>query len=815
MKQPFVWVAIAYAGGLLLGRWVSPPLTGLFVVCFALAVVALAWERARRWLLWPLLVFMGWTALTTRTAILSPVDLRLLFGDQAALADVRGRLDGTPSPRVRVRGEDEEWHTLAIVRVDKVRRRENWEPAFGEVAVTTPGVLPAAYFDGQAVEITGVIAPPNRALAEGLFNYRAYLGWQGVYHLLRVKTTNDWRLGPEGSALARPPWADRFLTWAQALLAGGLPMEDEPLRLLWGMTLGWKTALTDEVSEPFMRTGTMHIFAISGLHIALIAGILVALLRVLQTPRGLCGWVVVPLIWFYTAATGWQPSAIRSTIMMTIVIAGWALRRPGDLVNSLAASAFLILVWEPRQLFQASFQLSFFVVLSIALLMPPLEKLTDHLLEPDPFLPAQLVPRWRRWLAEPLRGLSLSFATSLAAGLGSLPIIAWYFHLVTPVSLLANMVIVPLSGLALMSNLGGLACGPWSSTLTGLFNHAAWFWMAFMVRFSEWATTLPGAYFNVRPPGPVTFLIYYALLLGLFSGWLLEPRRRRWTFGLTGALVVALGVNWFVARNESRITVLALHGGAAQFIDSPGRQSPMLVDCGSESDAGFAVKPFLAAQGVNRLPCLLLTHGDVRHVGGTALITNNFNVTRIATSPLPSRSPAHRQIIATLERTPARWLRLQRGDKLGDWTVLHPSATNRLSQADDNSVVLLGEPCGVRVLLLGDLGKAGQSALLDPHADLRADVAVACMPTRGEPLGDGLLDAIQPRAIIVNDATYPANEMAREPLRERLARRAVPVIYTSDAGTATLRLRPGRWDIRTMDGQTVAGEASSAATREP
>ena len=71
----------------------------------------------------------------------------------------------------------------------------------------------------------------------------------------------------------------------------------------------------------------MHIFAISGLHIALIAGILVALLRVLQLPRGLCGWLVFPLIWFYTAATGWQPSAIRSTIMMSVIIVGWAFKR--------------------------------------------------------------------------------------------------------------------------------------------------------------------------------------------------------------------------------------------------------------------------------------------------------------------------------------------------------------------------------------------------------------------------------------------------------------------------------------------------------
>src|SRR5207249_11254791 len=155
-------------------------------------------------------------------------------------------------------------------------------------------------------------------------------------------------------------------TWPQNPVQRGVPEQDDALLLAWAMALGWTTALTGDVSQPFMRTGTMHIFAISGLHIALIAGILVALLRLLQVPRGACGWLVIPLIWFYTAATGWQPSAIRSTIMMTVIIVGWALKRPSDLLNSLAAAGFIILLWDPQQLFQASFQLSFFVLLSIA-----------------------------------------------------------------------------------------------------------------------------------------------------------------------------------------------------------------------------------------------------------------------------------------------------------------------------------------------------------------------------------------------------------------------------------------------------------------
>jgi competence protein ComEC len=251
------------------------------------------------------------------------------------------------------------------------------------------------------------------------------------------------------------------LNWSKRTLALGLPVEDEPLRLLWAMTLGWRTAFTGDISEPFLRAGTMHLFAIDGLRIALISGMLVALLRVLQISRAWCGCVAIPPIWFYTAATGWESSAIRASVMMTIVIGGWALKRPGDLINSLAAAAFIILLWEPRQLFEASFQLSFFVVLVIGLLTPPLNRISDRLLQPDPLLPDGLLPHWRRALIATLRLLARYGSLSFAAWVGSIPLSARYFHLFSPVSTPANIVAVPLGTLALMSNLGALVCGGW------------------------------------------------------------------------------------------------------------------------------------------------------------------------------------------------------------------------------------------------------------------------------------------------------------------------------------------------------------------
>ncbi len=804
MNRPLILVALSYTGGILLARYVpgAPPLWWLFAVSLALAGLALGCASCRAWLLLALALFTGWTNLATRTTVLSPHDLRRLVGDQVELVALRGTLCTTPTQRVYERDEQESWRSLAQLQVSALRRNGDWEPAFGRVAASVPGVLDTNYFAGQTVEVTGVLQPPKGPAAEGLFDYRTYLRWQGIYHQLQTKGANDWQLASDPAEPASPPWVGRFSAWAKITLARGLPVEDESLRLIWAMALGWQTALTNEVSEPFMRSGTMHIFAISGLHIALIAGILVSVLRVFRVPRGACGALVIPLIWFYTSATGWQSSAIRSTIMMTIIIAGWSLRRPSHLLNSLAVSGFIILLWQPEQLFQAGFQLSFFVVLSIALLLPPFEELRLRLLKTDPFLPDELRPRWRRWLDLPVRFLSTSFATSLAAWLGSLPLIAYYFHLITPVSLLANLVIVPLSSLALMCHLGSLVCGSWLPWGTELFNHSGWFWMENMIRLSDWFVVLPAAYWYVRAPTFVEFILYYPLVFLAVTGRLFTPRWRVWSGAGLGVLAVVWILNWRHEGAEMRVTVL--NGASSVYVDAPGHAQDLLIDCGTESGASLIVKPFLRAQGVNRLPHLLLAHGDLRHAGGVEVITEQFSPAQITTGSVPSRSASYRAITDKIESSPQRWRQVHRGDSLAGWAVLHPAAADHFTQGDDNVVVLRGEFQGTRILLLSDLGKLGQRALLEREKDLRADIVIAGPPTQGEPLNDALLEAIHPRVIVIQDIEFPASRRASRALRDRLAQRHVPVFYTITSGSLSLRINPHGWELRTAEGQHLA-----------
>jgi beta-lactamase superfamily II metal-dependent hydrolase len=148
---------------------------------------------------------------------------------------------------------------------------------------------------------------------------------------------------------------------------------------------------------------------------------------------------------------------------------------------------------------------------------------------------------------------------------------------------------------------------------------------------------------------------------------------------------------------------------------------------------------------------------------------------------------------------------VQRGDQLGRWEVLHPAAGDQFTQADDATLVLRGNFDGVAVLLLSDLGRAGQEMLLKRQPGLRADIIVAGLPVPGEPLNSSLLAALRPKLVILADSDFPATRRAPPSLRARLAAQPAPVLYTRETGALTVRLcGDGSWRVENASGQTVA-----------
>ncbi len=799
MKRPLLPVALLYIAGILCGQYAHPPLPVLFGASFLAAALALASVRGRIWLTGLLLVLTGWTGACWHAAILAPDDLRLQLGQRTAETRLRGVIQTPPAQWVFERGGRVLSNSTALVEAKGIFIGNTWQPAFGKVIATAPGVLSSNFFEGQSVEVSGVIHPLGGPAARGLFDARAYYGREGVFHQLQAASTNDFHL-PVGREFERLPVSEQFRRWAAKTLALGLPGEDEPLRLTRMLLLDWKPPQWDEIEEPFMRAGTYHIFAVDGLRIGLLAGICLGLLRLLQLPRALCGVVLLPILWFYVGLTGWPASAVRATIMVSVVIAGWALRRPGDLINSLCAAALIILMWQPEQLFQPGFQLSFLVVVCIALIVPPVNAwLQRQFFSGDPLLPDTLQPRWPPILYKPATYMVEMFSLSLAAWLGSIPLAAYYFHLFTLVSVQANCVVVPATALALISGMGSLLAGSWWPGLAALFNNTTWALMKFILWFSQWAAKWPEGSFNAAAPSAGVCAFYYAAIFMIVTGWIFRSRRR-WLF--SGAMLAAglfLAVQWAVARQTAHIDVLPLKGAPVFFADSAGGQGNLLVGCSDADSAAQTLKPFLCAQGVNRLSALCLAVGRLPYFGGSQVILTNFSVDRIFVGDAPSRSEAFRNLVGEVRPTA-----LHDGDRSGAWTVLHPAAADEFTQADDNALVLRRQYNSASILLLPALARDGQDALMRRHPDLRADIVVAGLPARDEPLCEPLLDMLQARLIIIADSDFPATRRASSQLRQRLARRPCQVVYCHKNGALTLDLAPRKYSLRTANGTLPA-----------
>jgi len=813
-RYPLVAPTLLFIAGLTAANWIALPWGALLIASWALLILGLLPTRFRSALLCLLFLLLGAAALSLRTSITSPQDIRRAAGAHPRIAIIRGELTETPYHRIYERRQHESYRTIAFLSLNSISFSDQTNvPVVGLLAINTTGILPASFYEGQRVEVSGVIETPPGPGAEGLFDYATYLKRQGIHYQFQVASSNDWRLM---EPLRPRPLADRFTDWAQSALALGLPEIDEPVRLLWAMTLGWKTGLAGDVSEPFMRSGTMHVFAISGLHIAFIAAIAVMLLRCFGVPRNVCAAVVIPLIWAYTGLTGWQASAIRSTIMTSIIVAGWCLRRPSELLNSLAAAALIILIWDPQQLFQPGFQLSFGVVLSLALISPVLTKWKDALLKPDPMLPDELRSRTDRWGRATINFGLTALTTSLAAWLGSIPVVAYYFHFLTPSSLVANLAVVPLSSMALASNLASLLFAGWFPACAELLNHAAWAFMSWMVRISEICADMPLGCFNISAPGLLTFALYYMVLVSVMAGWLWSPRFRYAALLLVAILGAGWVLQWNSQKKEAYISLLPLKGGEAIYIEEPGSHRRTLIDGGDETSAKVTTKSFLRAQGVNHLSGLVLTHGDVHQNGGAQLLQQTFPAEHVYASPLKFRSPPYRRTIDHFRSIPGLVQWIKRGDRIGRWQVLHPEANDRYQQADDVPLVLLGTINGVTLLLVGDLTQSGQNKLLSHYPNLRADIVVSGIPQRSEPVVDGFLEVVKPRTVIITDDVYPGNERANRALRERLHNRDFAVWYTSDAGALTIRLRNGTWNIEAADPRhTLTSGPDQAEPAEP
>ena len=608
---------------------------------------------------------------------------------------------------------------------------------------------------GNQLRLFGVaerIAPPRNP---GEFDMRSYLARKDVYHGLIVRYAENGRILADSGG--NPIWraAQQSRNWMQAALSRGL--EDSPAiqGLISGMVLGATDETPDEIEEQFQQTGTLHLFAVSGLNVAIVAQLLWIIATAARLPRRWAIALIIPSLFFYAAITGLNNSSVRAALMGAILLGGFFVERKVLPVNSVAAAAFLILGYDTNQLFSTGFQLSFAVVLAIIAFSDPLYRFLIRWWEPDPFVPRSLLGNAPKLAERSWHAIARGISVSLAAWIGSAPLILPYFHLITPISLLANLVVVPIAFFVLAVGLMSLLAAPFAPGLTVVFNNANW--------SLAWAILGSVQLFARVPAGHI---------------YLEQPH---WPNGV-----------------HTEITTLDLNEGAAVHVRTA--KADWLFDAGSERDFKRVLRSYLRSRGVNRLDGLLLTHGDATHIGGAGPVLTGFRLRQLVDSPLPDRSIVHRRLVAQgAERAIPRKLvvagnecRLSRHVTA---RILFPPPDFRGKMADDQALVAqLILPGNTRVLVMSDSGQATEEALLAQQVDLRSDLLIKGQHHSGTSGSSEFLDAVQPAAIIATARESAENQRIKEDWAEMVKARGIELLRQDKTGAVRVRFFRDHWE---------------------
>src|SRR5205809_161728 len=353
---------------------------------------------------------------------------------------------------------------------------------------------------GDELKFFGTAEPIPPPRNPGEFDMRAYLARRDVRRMLFVRYPEEGTLIRHGGGNPIMWAAQKSRTWMQSALCRGLEDAPDVQNFLSGIVLGLRHQTPEDIEEPFQQTGTLHLFAVAGLHVGIVAALLWMLATVARLSRRWATALIILLLSFYAAVTGLHVSSVRAAVMSSILLGGFFFHRKAFVFNSLAAAAFFLLCWNTSELFSTGFQLSFSVVGAIILFADPLFGVLRRWGAPDPFLPRSLLRGPRHFMHVAFEWLCRGASVSLAAWLGSLPFVLWYFHIVTPISLLANLVVVPIAFFILAIALLSLLLTPLLVWPAVIFNNANWLLAQVVLGIVHLLAQVPGGHFYVERP---------------------------------------------------------------------------------------------------------------------------------------------------------------------------------------------------------------------------------------------------------------------------------------------------------------------------
>ncbi len=789
-RRPVLWLALAFAAGIVGASLVPVPALLLCIVAAILFIAAFL-ARCGDWktdvLLLVLFAVLGALRYDSYTQLLPIHHIA-----KRPEVFVQGALRGSIAEEIVRDGEK----TRFVLNLEEVETDSVRYTVCGQVWVTLRrGRLRADY--GDRLELQGRLRRPSPSRNPGAFDYRAFLQRQNIHATLSVRDVAALRV------IERLPgsWIGEHLVLPlrrSVRHSVEQNMSGAPAGLLLGLLLGEKRRVPDEVREQFRRAGLAHALVVSGMHVGLVAVFVFAAFRLgCRLPDVWSSAATIVVLVLYALVTELQPPVVRAVVVAVIVLCGRILQREGDIYNSLGLAALFILAIWPASLLGLSFQLSFAATFAIVGLHEPLARL----------FPA----RWRREDGYLGRWLITPFCASLAAQLGTGPLIALHFQQWSPIGLLANLAVAPLlaaaMGLGLLTALSGWV---WP-LLASVFNAANYLVLQGLLWLAEYCAYLPGTVLTVPRPN-VLFFAFFAILCFLIAHMHEHIRARK-----MGIFLVLLWLNYAVwsralDRRDLQVFFLDVGQGDAAFLRFPSGQT-MVIDGGQRSpsfDNGARVLlPFLRYMNVERIDVVVASHPHSDHIGGLVALLETVEVGHYIDGGQIYDSWTSRRLRQLVKEKGIRYHRVAAGDSLVGLggvggLVLHPTRKfvdgegHSPHGLNNGSVVLKLSYGKIDLLFTGDIEGETDAALLAWGGRLQAEVLKVAHHGSRTSSRPAFIEAVDAEWAIVsvgafNKFRHPAPEVV-----QHFGKEDAEVLRTDRRGAVLLRSDGTQISVETM-----------------
>jgi|GEM_PF-6094829 len=551
-----------------------------------------------------------------------------------------------------------------------------------------PGIL-----WGERLKICGELLEPWGLTNPKGFDYRRYLALQGIKAVVSIKTSDNLEILSQGFS-----WK-LFLARLREKFLGSLDQgfSDEVRGVLLGIVLGETHKITPEIYQAFRESGTLHVLAASGSNVAVFTAFVFLIFGLLgfSTPvRALLAISASPIYAFLAA---FSPSVVRAAIMASFALLAVYLEREDDILNLLFLSAFLILINNPLTLYDVSFQMSFLCVLGIFWLYPLLA---------EPF--KKPVQEWSKKLPVFMRGFPgfILDATviSLSAQLMLIPVLSNYFHQISLIGFLANLLIVPLSGVLMVGGVIQAVLGLISHYLAWPLMVVNWVLVKTLLGLVDFFHKIPGAFIWVAAFSIWGFLFYYGLLYFL-SGFFIK-KSSGFQYLMAGFLLLCLVLNQvYAGPTNPRMTFFDLGKGKAIWLSLPGGQN-WLFDSGAYDYEGSQLPGILLANGVSKIDAFYITSAHPYCTGSALSLLEkikvknlywaktraNFFLDPIEKSAIRRKVVIHNLSLGQVLTSPNLKLKVME--------VIPQAADLTLSlEIKDRKILLLGESCSFEWLM--------------------------------------------------------------------------------------------------------------------